>query len=225
MHEIIVRIGAIATGLAPLDKEVYFIGGVVTSLYAENPAVYHHRATDDVDVLIEITSRGKYYALQEKLRSLGFVEDAESDVICRWKYQGITVDIMPLDEGVLGFTNKWYEEGIKHAEQRDIGGGQLINIFSYPYFLATKLEALNNRKTDWRYSKDFEDIIKTLDSVNLEKTKFHNLNPHLIAYLSNEIKGLFTNTRFLNEAIFCAIYPNNQQERIDEIIAKLESLQ
>lgn len=93
-----VRIRAIAKGLAGLGQDIFFVGGAVASLYADNKEVFDHRVTDDVDVVVEILTRGKYYALQEKLRALGFKEDHASGVMCRWIYQGIIVDVMPLAE-------------------------------------------------------------------------------------------------------------------------------
>lgn len=145
------RIRIVAKGLNPLQHEIYFVGGAVVSLYADQIDLFDHRSTEDVDVLVEIVSRGKYMILQERLRELGFREDHESSVICRWKYQGVTVDIMPLSIEILGFSNRWYAGGIKNSVLVDITDNMKINIFSYPYFMASKFEALANRKVDWRY--------------------------------------------------------------------------
>src|SRR4028119_950961 len=32
--------------------------------------------------------------------------------LCRWQYEGISIDVMPCDESVLGFSNRWYKPGI-----------------------------------------------------------------------------------------------------------------
>jgi len=109
-----VRIAAVAQALAELNNEVVFVGGAVVSLYSPKPEMMDIRVTDDVDVIIEIANRGKYIQLQERLRELGFKEDIESNVICRWKINGIIVDIMPNDPSILGFSNPWYEEGYKN---------------------------------------------------------------------------------------------------------------
>ncbi|HEX9513239.1 MAG TPA: hypothetical protein VF939_22265 [Puia sp.] len=42
-----------------------------------------------------------YAAIEEKLRSKGFVNDVESGVICRYTIHGITVDVMPTSENIL----------------------------------------------------------------------------------------------------------------------------
>lgn len=73
------------------------------------------RLTDDIDVVLELAHYGKYAALQEKLIHAGFSPDRASKVICRYKYKGITVDIMPDDPGILGF--KLVEKGKEHFIQ------------------------------------------------------------------------------------------------------------
>jgi len=49
-----------------------------------------------------------------------------------------------------------------------------VSIFSEPYFIATKIVALNTRTNgkagrifDWRWSRDFEDIVKIIREVDL----------------------------------------------------------
>ena len=57
-----------------------------------------------------------YYALEEKLRSLGFRHDQEAPILCRWRVAGVFVDLMPLREDtMLGFSNPWYSEGFAQA--------------------------------------------------------------------------------------------------------------
>ena len=46
---------------------------------------------------------------------MGFENDTESKVICRYKIQGIIVDIMPTGKDVLNFTNRWYIDGFKES--------------------------------------------------------------------------------------------------------------
>jgi len=64
------------------------------------------------------------------------------------------IDVMPCDESVLGFTNRWYPEAIAHRVSCRLPDGQNIWIFSPIYFLASKVEAFRGRGKDWRYSKD-----------------------------------------------------------------------
>ncbi len=65
----IARIKAVAEGLKELENEIVFVGGAVVSLYCERPDLIDLRVTDDVDVIVQIQTRGKYMMLQEKLRA------------------------------------------------------------------------------------------------------------------------------------------------------------
>ena len=157
-HKNIVRIKAVHGALKDLKKEVVFVGGATVSLYADRMAE-EVRPTDDVDVLIELWTHRGYAELEEKLRSIGFTDDQESGIICRFTIQGITVDVMPTEENVLGFSNKWYPDGYKNAIDYKIDD-HVVKIFSAPYFIASKLEAFKSRgKNDGRTSTDFEDIV------------------------------------------------------------------
>jgi len=53
----------IAEILAQVPDKIVFTGGATIALYLEEVAVPDIRPTDDVDCVVEITSRGKYYQL------------------------------------------------------------------------------------------------------------------------------------------------------------------
>lgn len=106
-HTNIVRIKAVANALNELKEKVVFVGGATISLYP-NRKVFDVRPTDDVDVIIEILSYAERVVLEEKLRLIGFTHDTESAVVCRYKIDGIIVDIMPTNDPSIGFTNIWY---------------------------------------------------------------------------------------------------------------------
>lgn len=109
-----------AEALGPLAEEVVFLGGASIALWVSDPGAPPTRATDDVDVIGDITSRTAYYALGERLRQRGFSE-LIGKVICRWEHQsGLILDVMPVDEEVLGFSNRWYEHAIKTAVEREL---------------------------------------------------------------------------------------------------------
>ena len=163
-HTNIVRIKAVANLLGDLRQKIVFVGGATLSLYASR-RTFEVRPTDDVDVIIEILNYAQRAELEEKLRSIGFVNDVESGIICRWKIEKITVDIMPTNDPTIGFTNKWYPEGYQNAISYRIDELCTVKILDSPYFLATKLEAFKGRgKNDGRTSHDFEDIIYVLEN-------------------------------------------------------------
>jgi len=161
----IVRIKVVAKALQELNNKVVFVGGAVVDLYADDPTRGEIRPTDDVDVFIEIVSRINYVEIEEKLREIGFKNDMESNVICRYKYHDIIVDVMPDDETVLGFANTWYKKGINSCQLIKLDGVE-VTILDVPYFLATKFEALNSKRhgDDFRLNSDFEDIIYIFDN-------------------------------------------------------------
>ena len=197
----IARIKVVANALAELSEKTVFVGGATVSLYATDPTARESRPTDDVDVIVEIISYSNYSLFEEKLRAVGFRNDTESKVICRYKIQGIIVDIMPIDDAVLGFSNLWYKEGMKNAVEIEIHGSTKVLIFQAPYFLASKFDALKNRgMSDLRYSSDFEDIIYLFDNRQELLDELVNANETVKMYLQNAIKGLLRHP-IIQEAI------------------------
>ena len=81
--------------LEELAEECVFVGGAVLGLLLTDPAVSQVRPTMDVDVVVELATRGAFYRLQERLRSKGFREDMESGIICRWRQGPILLDGRP----------------------------------------------------------------------------------------------------------------------------------
>lgn len=72
--------------LRPVLGEVVFLGGATVTLWITDPGAPPVRATKDVDVVVEVTTRSAFYAFEQRLRSLGFAEDQEDGVICRWRH-------------------------------------------------------------------------------------------------------------------------------------------
>lgn len=137
-----------------------FLGGSVLSLLVTDKSVDAIRVTKDVDVMVDVKNRHEFHAAERLLESRGFRHDTrEGAPICRWIYNGVTVDILPIREDVLGWRSKWFGEALSAAKTADCGGRQ-VNIVSPPYFVALKIEAFEERgRRDFLYSTDFEDII------------------------------------------------------------------
>jgi predicted nucleotidyltransferase len=114
---------------------------------------------------LELGLYGKYAILQEKMIGAGFNPDSTSRVICCYKYRGITVDIMPDEPRILGFSNRWYKHGIKEATLFKLDEATTIQIFSAPFYIASKIEAYYQRGAKVkRLSTDFEDIVYVLEN-------------------------------------------------------------
>lgn len=196
----IVRIKVVFDALEELIADVIFVGGATVSLYADRLGE-ETRPTDDVDILIEIANYKEYTKIEETLRNKGFINDIESGIICRYKINGIIVDIMPTAKEILGFTNKWYIDGFKYAESYKIDNHYSIKIFSSVYFLATKLEAFKDRGyNDGRWSTDFEDIVYILNNRTTIWDELQATDKNLKQYLKLELNRLIEN-KYIDEWI------------------------
>ena len=165
MHPNIKILTLAAKHLGELTKELVFLGGCATGLLITDPAAPEIRITRDVDAIAQITTRMDYYRLAERLRACGFSESQEDNApICRWENAEIVLDVMPTDERILGFSNPWYEPAINTSVPVVLPSGQVINLVSPAYFLATKLTAFHGRgQGDFLMSHDIEDIVAVLD--------------------------------------------------------------
>lgn len=154
-----------AERLQPLLAEIAFVGGCATGLLIDDPGAAPVRATNDVDVIAEIGSYAEYAVFSERLRALRFQEDTRDGApLCRWTDDLLTLDVMPLNAQVLGFSNRWYPGALRTASRVHLPSGLAIRAISAPYFLGTKLEAFRGRgKGDYFASRDLEDFIAIVD--------------------------------------------------------------
>lgn len=198
----IVTIKAVHDALEELADQVVFVGGATVSLYAQRQAL-EFRPTDDVDILIEIYSRAEYIELEQKLRKKGFAPDPTARFVGRFKIDDkITVDVMPTLPEVLGFSNPWYPQAFAQAIKKEIEEGVFINIFTAPYFIATKLEAFKNRgkneqgELDGRFSQDLEDIVFVFEHRTDIFQEMKDAEPELREYLRAEFTALMSHPYF-----------------------------
>jgi hypothetical protein len=220
-RENVVRIKVVYDALEELGREVVFVGGATVSLYADRPAV-ETRPTEDVDILVEILHYRDYAAIEERLRSKGFTNDTESRVICRYRVQGITVDVMPTGENALGFTNPWYEAGFTTSMEHTLEQGYKIRIFQPVYFLASKLEAFKNRGGgDGRWSSDFEDIVFVLNNRTPIWQELRASEGSVKDFLRKELGEMLQN-KFIDEWIAVHL-EHSEQKRVRTILGELES--
>lgn len=192
-------LAVVAKGLKGLKERVVFVGGATIELYvvASTP---EGRATDDVDCVVEMASCVKYYELEEELRKLKFTHPmAERAPICRWEYSGIPVDVMPTEGKVLGFTNRWYGDGMANTRTAELPDGQKIEIFSVPYLLASKIEAFQDRgHGDFLGSRDMEDIITVLDGCPSVKEDIGKAPKPVHDFLIQRFKEFLDNSSFID---------------------------
>ncbi len=205
----------IAHRLEELCNEVTFVGGCITGLLITDKAAPDVRFTIDVDCIINIITKPSYFALAEKLRQKGFKEISFGNhPICRWDCDGILIDIMPTDKSVLGFSNGWYKDAQANAIIKTINNSKIIKVISAPYFLATKLEAFNDRgKQDFLLSHDLEDIIAVIDGRPEIVSDVSNTSNSLKEYLSSEFFSLMNNNKFIQALPGHLNYSSESEER------------
>jgi hypothetical protein len=217
----------VAMAFGDICSEVVFLGGAVVEFYSTDPAAPEPRSTLDVDCIIDISSRSGYSQLEENLRKRGFVNDrSEGAPLCRWIIEGIKVDVMPLRSDILGFANVWYEQGFRHSHSLSLGDEVTVNLLDVPYFLATKMAALNNRGlADLRTSSDFEDIVYVLRNRNTVVSEILSAGKTVKSYLSESFRSL-ASTRIIDEAIAAALdygEPLGTRRRVLMIMQQISS--
>jgi predicted nucleotidyltransferase len=194
--------------LAPLLEELVFVGGCTTGIFVTDPATGGIRATKDVDAIVDVTSYAQYTALSERLRKIGLREDtSEGAPLCRWRHGQLIVDVMPIDENTLGFSNSWYPTAIETAQRMDIAGHN-VRLVSPALFLATKLEAYHGRGGgDVVSSHDLEDIITVVDGRPEIVDDVSTANERVRTYVANELRSLLDNQDFI-EALAGYLLPD-----------------
>ena len=189
----------VAERLAKLGQRAVFVGGAVLSLLIDDPASTPVRATDDVDVIIDVANRHGYHALEERLRQLGFRPDtSEGAPLCRWIVEDIIVDVMPTSAAILGFTNTWYKDAIAHAVERIIDGTP-VHIVTGPYFIAMKLEAFDNRgEGDFLVSHDLEDFVSVVDARTALIDELQSAPDDVRTFVVKRVSSLLAEQAFLD---------------------------
>jgi hypothetical protein len=96
-----------AHAMGPLCGQVVFVGGCATGLLVDDASLMDVRPTEDVDAIVEVASLAAYHRLAEQLMQLGFKQTlADNTPPFRWFCKRMQLDLVPLDEKVLGFANR-----------------------------------------------------------------------------------------------------------------------
>lgn len=215
-------IRTIAIALAKTGYRYYFVGGAASVFYIDDKNASRVRPTNDIDCVIEVSTNSEFIAFEKKIKQLGFSRINDEQNICRYQYHDIRVDIIPLkSQQILGFENTWYEKGIKNALSRKMGD-VTVKYFPLHYYIASKLEALNNRGiNDLMGSRDFEDIIIILDGLdNFDVIK--DFPDDVKSYMTEIFSQLVKNTNFIDAVIGHIDMSPVREERAGRIIHFLE---
>lgn len=190
----------VARLLRPLLNDLVFVGGCTTTLLITDTAAAEVRPTYDVDAITEITSYSEYEKFSERLRQLGFVADqSEGAPICRWAHGDIRLDVMPVDEKILGFSNRWYKPAMENSQTVQLANDLTIRAVTAPFFLGTKLEAFEGRgRADYFASHDLEDVIAVIDGRPSLWSEIQRAPQELRLYLARHIQELIGKQDFFD---------------------------
>ena len=209
----------VAERLGPLRPKVVFLGGSATGFHITDKAEPEIRATKDVDIIVEVASIVGYHKLEKTLRELGFFQKMqEDDPICRWYIDDVIVDVMPTDENILGFSNRWYLPAIKNSVTIELEPNLEIQIVTAPYFIGTKLEAFFGRgRGDYLTSHDMEDIINFINGRVEILEDIENSEPDLKTFIIKSLQGFLEDELFL-EALPGHLLPDKASQGRRSII-------
>lgn len=213
----------IARQLGDLANDFVFLGGCSTALFITDPASPDVRSTIDVDCIVDVISLNAYYQIEKKLQEYGFKKSY--DVICRWHYDDLILDVMPTEEKILGFSNKWYKEAIDCFTTHQLAEGVVIRSVTAPYFLGTKLEAFKSRgNNDFMSSHDFEDIIAVIDGCTELIEEVKKTSPSLRQYLSDSFSKILLNDEFQTALPGHLNYGPSTHDRIQIILQRIQEI-
>ncbi|GEC73378.1 hypothetical protein SAMN05443543_101409 [Flavobacterium flevense] len=212
----------IAKALGELNKEVIYVGGATVSLYINDSAAEDVRPTKDIDISLSVATINELEDVREKLTSKGFLQSSELDVICRFKFEDILVDVMNTNPISWAPANPWFKKGFENLEEIKIDQS-IIRIMPFNYFLASKFSAYENRGgNDPRFSHDIEDITYILDN----RTDWHqfliNEKDKIVKnYIIEKLELIKNNSKF-QEAILGNLFYESSEERFQLILNKID---
>lgn len=187
----------VAQKLDPLGLNYAFVGGSIVEFLLDRPDLSPMRPTDDLDVIVEVMADRRYSDLEALLRQAGFEHDmTQGAPRCRWRLDGLIVDVMPTEGSLLGLNTAWFTEALATAKPHRILGVD-VPLISAVAFLATKLAAFGDRGDgDYYGSHDLEDIITVIDGRAAIVGEISEAAPDLRAYLVGRIKALLAEVAF-----------------------------
>jgi len=215
-----------AVVLGPLLDELVLVGGCAAGLLVTDPGAAPIRPTEDVDLVVEATTYADFQRYGSRLQALGFRQGiVPGDPLCRFRHPRVVLDLMPLDEGILGFSNRWYASALQSPERRRLPGGAWIAHVDAPHFLATKLEAFKSRgEGDYLLSPDLEDSVIVVDGRPRILTELSSSPRDLRHFVSEQLAECLRSRHFVEAlAGYFAGEPDagaraqRLQERLNEI--------
>jgi predicted nucleotidyltransferase len=132
---------------------------------------------------------------------------------------------MPSNESVLGFSNRWYSIGTQLGALYALDSDLSIRLITAPYFIATKLEAFDNRgDNDFQFSHDIEDIVAIIDGRPELLNEIEHASDDVQKFLAQRLSNLLSNQDF-SEALPGHMRGDSvSQERIPLLIDRIKKI-
>lgn len=193
------------------------------SLYIDDPAADDVRPTQDIDISLNIASLTELELIRESLINQDFHQTSDDDVICRFRYNDIKVDIMATEAIGWAPGNEWFKAGFD-KRQKMVVDEYSIHVLPLSYFLATKFSAFQDRgMKDPRTSTDFEDIVYLLNHTSNVKEQVVNGSEDVKVFLKEWFAKIIESDD-LQEAILGHLYYEEQMVRSEKIITDLKEI-
>jgi hypothetical protein len=144
--------------------------------------------------------------------------------LCRWLVDVLKLDVVPTDERILGFSNRWYRPAMDTAEEKELEPELRIRVVTAPYFVATKLEAFRGRgHSDYTSSHDLEDLLTVIDGRQTIVEEITAAN-ELRAYIVEEFRALLGTPSFV-EGLSGYLLPDaGSQGRLPILLARITEI-
>lgn len=213
----------VAKALGELNSEVVFVGGAMVAMYIDDPAAEDIRPTKDLDLTFQITTAGKLEELREKLIEKGFIQTHEDDVICRFRFDDLLVDVMSTQAVGWAPSNRWFMPGFEKSFSVELDD-VTIRLMPLPYLLASKMEAFFDRGIKDLYaSHDLEDILYIFNyTMNLVEQVFE-ADSEVIDYLKASVDRMMTDAK-IREVIPAHLFYETADERLEIVLEKMKRI-
>jgi hypothetical protein len=116
----------------------------------------------------------------------------------------------------------WYKIGFENLWSAK-AKNQEIKILSAPCYLATKLEAFNNRGKDYRTSHDIEDIVYVIDNRLKIIEDIARDDIRISKFIKEQLQTLIQKG-LLQEVLTAHIHPLIQEERMPIVEEKINQI-
>jgi predicted nucleotidyltransferase len=199
--------------IEPLLGDIVLVGGCAVSFLITDETQLLVRATDDVDLATGIMTLPDYYKFTEQLKNLGFSEDTETGVVCRWRKAELCLDVMPIKDVGFGSVNTWFQTAINTAITVVLSDGKALKHIDAPTFIATKIESFLNRGGDDFIHHDIEDIITVINGRAELSDEMPKAHRELQEYVMDKL-GAFMEISAFTDLIPSHIRPNESRAEI-----------